>query len=266
MDSKGLKNAEIEMPPMPLDLTANKAGRFISVSMMLHISLVAIVGLMHVPPIEFPQKEIVEFEVESETTAALPIPDGSNVPESKGAAAPAPAPVRSLPSASVFKMAAPAPVAAAAATIDDISTPDLETADAGDVAIAQMDEADLQDDFDKVDHENSKALATIQKSLDDEAEQAAKDSDEALKQVNEDLQAKAKALADAAEARRKSDQAAIAAAEAKERAAADKAAKIAALKEAHGKGTGDAGEGTGDSGSPAPTKEVAGIPGGVRSL
>lgn len=336
MEFKGLQNAETdyEMPPMPIDLSENKTGRFISLSVMLHAALVATIALMSVPPIEFPKKEIVEFEVESETVAAKPIADGTSVPESKGEAAPAPAPVaapeaetpatpvapvaKAAPAVSVApkvapvvaapvaapapaaRASAPAPVAAAAATIDDISAPDLETSDSGEVAVAQMDEKDLQDDFDKVDQANHKALIAAKKSMQDEADQVANDSDAALKEVERENQANAKAIAKAEEARRKSDQAAIAALEAKEKADAEKAsrlaakqaadreaaaakaaaareaqmaregeeanARLAALKEAHGRGTGDEGEGTGQTGSPEPTKEVAGIPGGVRTL
>lgn len=339
MEFKGLQNAEndFEMPPMPIDLSENKTGRFISLSMMLHAALVATVALMSVPPIEFPKKEIIEFEVESETLGAKPIADGTSVPETKGEAAPAPAPaaapapVAELPAAPVVPVAkaapavsvapkvapvvaapapakapaarasAPAPVAAAAATIDDISAPDLATSDSGEVPVAQMDEKDLQDDFDKVDQANHKALIAAKKSMQEEADQVANDGDAALKEVERENQANAKAIAKAEEARRKSDQAAIAAIEAKEKADAEKAsrlaakqaadrdaaaakaaaarealiaregeeanARLAALKEAHqGQGTGDEGEGTGQTGSPEPTKEVAGIPGGVRTL
>lgn len=339
MEFKGLQQTENELPPMPVDLTENKSGRFISLSVMLHAALVATVALMSVPPIEFPKKEVIEFEVESETTAAKPIADGTNVPETKGEAPPAPAPVKAAeppapapvakaapvappaePTESVAPKvapvvaapkaapavkaapAAPAPkaVAAAPATLDDISAPDLETSDTGEVAVAQMDEKDLQEDFEKVDRENRKAVIAAKKSLESDADKAAQDGDEALKEVEQENQALAKSTAQAEEARRKADIAAIAAAEAKEKAAADKAARLAAkqaadreaaearaaaareaqiaregeeanarlaaLKEAHGKGTGNEGEGTGDSGSPAPTKEVAGIPGGVRSL
>jgi TolA protein len=324
MEFKGLQQTENELPPMPVDLTENKSGRFISLSVMLHAALVATVALMTVPPIEFPKKEVIEFEVESEATAAKPIADGTNVPETKGEAAPATLPVKAAeqqaapvapppaPAESVAPKvapvvaapktapAAPKAVAAVPATLDDISTPDLETSDSGEVAVAQMDEKDLQEDFEKVDRENHKAIVAAKKSIESDADQAAQAGDEALKQVEQENQAMAKSAAQAEEARRKADAAAIAAAEAKEKAAADKAARLAAkqaadreaaearaaaareaqlaregeeanarlaaLKEAHGKGTGDEGEGTGDSGSPAPTKEVAGIPGGVRSL
>lgn len=342
MEFKGLQNAETDyaMPPMPVDLTENKAGRFISLSVMLHAALVATVALMSVPPIEFPQKDIVEFEVESETVAVKPIADGTSVPESKGdmmlapapvaapatvAELPAPAPIaKAIPAVSVApkvapivaapapiaapapvaapaaKFSAPAPVAEASATIDDITTPDLETSDSGEVAVAQMDEKDLQDDFDKVDQANTKALIAAKKSIQDDADQAAHASDQALNEIAKENQANAQAVAKAEEARRKSDMAAIAALEAKEKADAEKAsrlaakqaadreaaaakaaaareaqlaregeeanARLAALKEAHGRGTGDEGEGTGQTGSPEPTKEVAGIPGGVRSL
>ncbi|MBS1968947.1 MAG: TonB family protein [Bdellovibrionales bacterium] len=329
MEFKGLQQTENELPPMPVDLTENKSGRFISLSVMLHAALVATVALMSVPPIEFPKKEVIEFEVESETTAAKPIADGTNVPETKGEAAPAPAPVEppaapapvakaapvappTEPAESVAPKiapvvaapkavaAAPKAVAAAPATLDDISTPDLETLDTGEVAVAQMDEKDLQDDFEKVDRENRKAVIAAKKSIESDADKAAQDGDDALREVEQENQALAKSAAQAEEARRKADVAAIAAAEAKEKAAADKAARLAAkqaadreasearaaaareaqiaregeeanarlaaLKEAHGKGTADEGEGTGNSGSPAPTKEVAGIPGGVRSL
>lgn len=340
MEFKGLENsdASYEMPPMPIDLTENKTGRFISLSVMLHAALVATIALMAVPPIEFPQqKDIVEFEVESETVAMKPIADGTSVPETKGEVPPAPAPAQAeplqaaapvvLPPAPVAKaapavsvapkvapvvaapapvaapaarVAAPAPVAAVAATIDDISTPDLETSDSGDVVVAQLDEKDLQDDFEKVDRENNKALIAAKKSIEDDADQAANAGDEALKEIERENQANAKAIAKAEEARRKADVAAIAALEAKEKEASAKAAqaaakqaadreaaaakaaaareaqlaregeeanaRLAALKEAHGRGTGDEGEGTGQTGSPEPTKEVAGIPGGVRTL
>ncbi len=296
MEFKGLQETDNELPPLPVDLTENKSGRFISLSVMLHAALVATVALMSIPPIEFPKKEVIEFEVESETTAAKPIADGTNAPETQGEATPAPAPIE--------PPAAPAPiakaVAAAPATLDDISAPDLETSDIGEVAVAQMDEKDLQDDFEKVDRENRNAVIAAKKSFESDADKAAQDGSDALNEIEQENQALAKSAAQADEARRKADVAAIAAAEAKEKAAADKAARLAAqqaidreasearaaavregqiaregeeanarlaaLKEAHGKGTGTEGEGTGDSGSPAPTKEVAGIPGGVRSL
>jgi len=233
---------------IPTDLSENKAGRFISLSVMLHAVLVTIVTLMAVPSIEFPQKEVVEFEVESETIGATPIADGTNVPESLGKVAPAPksAPVQNIVSSAPVTATA----TAAPATLDDITTPDLESSENTPIAAAVLDEKDLQDDFDKVDQENSKALVAAKKSIQDEADQAAQANEEALNELEKENQLQAKAIAAAEEARRKENLAAIAALQAKERAAAEA----------------ETGEGTGRSGSPAPTKEVAGIPGGVRTL
>ncbi|HEY8272662.1 MAG TPA: TonB family protein, partial [Pseudobdellovibrionaceae bacterium] len=291
MESKGERNFD-SINISPLNAIENKTGRFLSLSVLLHIALFASIVLMTVPPIEFPKKEIVELEVEKDlignTAPIQAIPEGAPIPETKGAApteplaaakvttpislpplktaiappptsAPVPSsvvPVAPLPPATAAPISAAASPAALPETLDDIQTPPLETSEAGEVPLAQMDEKDLHENFEKVDQAHHKAVITAKKSLDEEADKAAAEGDEAISEMDKETQDEAIAAALAAEKRRARDAAAIAAAEASEKAAADRATRLAA----------DEGEGTGSKGSPAPTKEVAGIPGGVRSL
>jgi TonB family protein len=251
MEFMVLRNSESE-DLAPLAAPENKAGRYLSVSVLLHAAMLASIALMSAPPIEFHKNEIVEFEVESDATAMRAIPDGVPVPETKGAAPSSPpiAVPHALPSALPD-------------TLDDIQTPDLETSDSGDVALAQLDEKDLQEDFEKVDQAQHTALILAKKSLDEEADKAVAEGDETLNKVDEEAQAEIKAAALAAEKRRAQDAVAIAAARASEKASAETAA---AREAGGGNGTGEEGEGTGNKGSPKASKEVAGIPGGVRSL
>ncbi|WP_413289346.1 TonB family protein [Bdellovibrio sp. HCB337] len=307
MEFKGLDTSDREDKYIaPIDVSENKAGRFLSLSVFLHAALVACVTMMSLPHVDLNTKEVVEFEVESDVAEMKAIPDGAPVPETQGPPpAPAPVaaePVQELPKAAATKAETPAapiapvakapaqpvvksaPVAAKAApvamadTLDDIETPQLETSDSGEVAVAQMDEKDLQDDFDKVDQEQNKALVVAQQSINEDLDNASAEGENALADVENENKAQAIAAAQAVEARRTKDAAAIASAQAAEQAAAEKAAaaKAAAAQKAallaaeeearRGQGTGGEGEGTGNSGSPEPTKEVAGIPGGVRSL
>jgi TonB family protein len=271
VDFNGLKNSEFEEATR-LDVVENKAGRFMSVSVLLHVAMLASVTLMSVPPIEFTKNEIVEFEVESNTAAIEAIPEGAPIPETKGAA-PAELPVKAFtpqaksaaPATTASAPRAAAPAAAMVAdTLDDIQTPDLEAADAGETPIAPLDEKDLAEDFEKVDQAQHRVLVLAKKSLDEDTDKATAEGNEALHEIEKENQAEAKALTEANEKRRAQDTAAIAAAQ-----SAEKAARLAALKATsaqESQGTADEGEGSGNGGSPKPTKEVAGIPGGVRSL
>jgi len=258
----------------PIDTTENNSGRFMSLSVLIHAAMLASVALMNMPSSDFIKRDIVEFEVESDTAAMKAIPDGEPVPETQGPVKPAePLLEKAVAEAPVTKPApAPAPVAKAAPmaksapvapavvsvpdTLDDIQTPDLETSDSGEVLVAQLDDKDLQEDFDKVDNKHQKALAVVKQSLEKETEDAASETDAALAEAEQENQAEAQAIAQAQEARRAKDAAAIAAAKASEDEASAKAAKKATAY----------GNGQGNSGSPEPTMAVAGIPGGVRSL
>ncbi|MGZ3743810.1 MAG: energy transducer TonB [Pseudobdellovibrionaceae bacterium] len=293
MEFNGLKNYQsVNMPP--LNVIENKSGRFLSVSVLLHAALLASVALMNVPPIELPKNKVVELEVENEPMPAA----GSPVPETKGsapvaAAAPAapvapavlppapatahpvpsqpavavkPAPAALSPSSGKVALALASP-ASVPETLEDIQAPALETSEVGEVAVAQMDEKELQEDFEKVDQTQNKALALAKKSLDEDTDKAAAEGDAALSEIDKETQAENKALKIAADKRRAQEAAAIAAAEASEKAAADTLARQSAKGSAEdGEGSADEGKGTGSQGSPEPTKEVAGIPGGVRSL
>jgi TonB family protein len=309
-----MENKKIEA--VYLGPESSKSGRFMSLSVLLHASMLATVTFMSIPKYDTPVREVVEIEVASDTIGPKPIADGTPAEASQGApeiaapapapkaqAAPAPAPQaekappmpESIPEApkaaivapTIVKAAptmatksapsapAPAHVAAAVETIDDIKTPDLETSDSGEVAVAKLEDKDLSDDFEKVDNDHNKKLKEVQKNLDDEAAKEATAHAAALAQAEKENQEEAKALAAANEARRAKDAKAIANAQAAEKAAADKAARETADREAKeaalaaaeaSKGAAEQGEGTGVSGSPAPTKEVDGIPGGVRAL
>ncbi|MBC7372035.1 MAG: hypothetical protein H7326_10740, partial [Bdellovibrionaceae bacterium] len=201
---KAKKNEPIYLGP-----ETPKSGRFMTLSVLIHASMLATVTLMTIPKYETPIREVVEFEVASDTIGPKPIADGTAVPESKGAAEelpaapevkaaaapiaapkvevaqPAPESVPVAPKAAVVAptivksnpvQAAP-PVKAAPAskanTIDDIKTPDLETSDDGDVPVAKLEDNDLNDDFEKVDNDHNNKLKAVQKNLDDEAEKEA---------------------------------------------------------------------------------------------
>lgn len=275
----------------PIDVTENKSGRFISLSVLLHAALVASVTLMSIPPSEVPQKDLVEFEVAGDTVGSYPIPDGQPVPETQG-----PAPVSELPDKTdivkaepvakavpapqpkAAPKAAPAPVAvaepvakSAPATVDDIQAPELETSETGEVPVAKFEDSDLQEDFEKIDKTHEQALEDAKASLEQETEKVREENEAALAKIEEQNKARAKAKAEAAaEERRLQAAEAAAAAEAQERenaAAQAMAARAAAMKaQEEAAGTGGEGEGSGNTGSPEPTKQVAGIPGGVRSL
>jgi TonB family protein len=261
----------------PIDITENNSGRFMSLSVLIHAAMLACVALMNIPASDLIKKDIVEFEVESDTAAMKAIPDGEPVPETQGPVKPAEPLVEKAiaPEAPVAKAAPAVPVAAAAPklapapapmakaapvaapdTLDDIQAPELETSDSGEVPVAQLDEKDLQEDFDKVDNKHQKALAVVKQSLEKETEEAANETDAALAEAEQETKVEAQAIAQAQEVRRAKDAAAIAAAKASEDEASAKAAQKAAAY----------GEGQGNSGSPEPTMAVAGIPGGVRSL
>lgn len=275
--------------PVYLGPENNKSGRFISLSLFLHMAIVASVTLMGIPQYETPLKEVVEFEVTSDVTGLNSIPDGTPVEPSQGPApvsALAPELPKALPQKSVSLPPPPAPVikespvvvkqapqvkaapaikttptaaAAVPETIDDIQAPRLETSDFGDVAVPEFDENELNDDFEKVNRKHQKSLEALKEDLEKDAEKVAAANAAALAQTEKENAAEIKALAAANDARRAREAKAIADAEAAERAAAEKTA-------ADGRGQGGEGEGTGSSGSPAPTIEVAGIPGGVRAL
>lgn len=237
----------------PMEPAETKAGRFMSLSIFLHVSILASVALMNSPSLEIQPKEVLEFEVESQVTGVQAIPEGLPVPETKGqtptSPQPAPAPIPVAARASIPAPAAPAieeapavaPVAAVITevsetsepaevaesvpeTLDDIQAPELDTADVSDVKVTQaaINEDDLAEDFEKVDQEHNKALATARSTLDEEVEKVAVANEAALAKAAEQVQA--------------------------------------------GNGSGSEGAGSGRHGSPEPTKVVAGIPGGVRSL
>lgn len=252
MEFKGLNISENKNEYVtPIDVSENKAGRFLSLSVFLHAVLVACVTVMSIPPVELSQKEVVEFEVDSDVTAV----------KTQG-----PPPAVVVDAAVPVKMAPAKAVATVADTLDDIETPDLETSEFGEVAVAQMDEKDLQEDFDQIDNDQNKALAAVKQSLDEEVDQVSSEGDSAFAEVENENKAQAQAAAEALAERQQEYAAAIASAKAAEKATAERAAQLAAQEKTRGQGAGGKGQGSGNSGSPEPTKQVAGIPGGVRSL
>jgi TonB family protein len=265
MEFKGFQVSDArKIEPIYLGPEKNKSGRFMTLSVLLHAAMMASVSFMSMPHYEAPvMKDVVEFEVASDTTGAKAIPDGNPADASQGAAPEAPAssakapavmaapapesiPVPPPPSvpAPVAKVApAPAPkaapvvkvappVVAAPPTVDDIKTPDLETSDSGEVAVNPLNDKDLEEDFEKVDIRHQKAVKDAQKALDEAAEKEAAATAAALAKAEKENQEKAKALAEAQEARRTEERKILVAARAAERAAAEKAAREASQKEA----------------------------------
>lgn len=263
---------------LPTTIAEDKSGRYISLSVLIHAALMVGVTLMGLPPSPFTPREVVELEVESAVTGTNAIPDGMPVPVSLGAASP-----KMLP-------------AKAETSLDDIATPALESPSAQEIAVAPLEEKDLQEDFEKIDQAHTQALAQAQEDFEKGVEEATAANEEALAEAEKENQErerereKAAAEAEAQEAlrareaaRRAREQAEAEAearrseAEAKAEAEAETKAKAAAAAAAaaattaaaaveQGSGTGDQGQGTGNSGSPEPTLQVAGIPGGVRAL
>lgn len=285
MEFKGLQHSEARnINPVYLGPETPKSGRFMTLSVLIHAAMVAGVTLMGIPVYETPVKNVVEFEVESDKIGPAPIPDGKpDIAPSQGPTAPPvvsaeeppkEAPVIAQPARTVtappapqqkLMKVAPAPLVTAPApqqqvqrsapepvpvqaSLDDIQAPDLETSDHGEVEVAKLDDKDLNDDFERVDQTHNKALDDAQKELEDEAKKVADANEETLAQAEKENQEQAKALAAAAAARRAKDAKAIADAQA---------------AETTNEGVG---QGAGPTGSPEPTKEVAGIPGGVRAL
>jgi TonB family protein len=255
------------------------------------------------------------------TAAPMPAP-----PPPAQAAAPAalPPPPTSAPIAKVAQApAAPKPVAKAAVVktspveaepkipvaMNEAQASQLETSETGEVPVSQLDEKDLQEDFERIDQNQKASLEAAKKDLEDQAAKAAAANEATLAEAKKKADAEdAAKVAAAAEARRQKDAEAIAAAKAQEKLAAARearaqeraqaeararekavadanaaaeakaaeanaaaAAKAAAQAAAAEKGQGDGSEtgttaGTGSSESPEGTKQVAGIPGGVRTL
>lgn len=155
------------------------------------------------------------------------------------------------------------------------SASQLETTDDGDVAVAPATTKVIEDETEKIDQDREQALAA-------EAEaREAKATKEAAALAEEKAREEAKAAEAAAianETRRAQEAQAAAAAQAEAQATvqAEKQARLQTAREARAKERADAeadqgagttsGTGAGDSASPEPTKQVAGIPGGVRTL
>jgi TonB family protein len=153
------------------------------------------------------------------------------------------------------------------------SASQLETTDDGDVAVAPATTKVVEDETEKIDQDREQALAVEAEAR--EAKAAKEAAALAEEKAREEAKA-AEAAAIANETRRaqEAQAAAAAQAEAQATAQAEKQARLQAAREARAKERADAearagttsGTGAGDSASPEPTKQVAGIPGGVRTL
>jgi TonB family protein len=179
--------------------------------------------------------------------------------------------------------AAPEATSTAAPQSSQPSASQLETADDGDVAVAPATTKVIEDETEKIDQDREQALAAEAEARDAKAaKEAAALAEEKARE--EAKAAEAAAIANEARRAQEAQAAAEAQAEAQAAAQAEKQARLQAAREARAKERADAeararskseadqgagttsGTGAGDSASPEPTKQVAGIPGGVRTL
>lgn len=163
-------------------------------------------------------------------------------------------------------------------TLEDIAAPDL---DFDSVEVAQagaLGEDEFENEFKNVDHKSEAAVQALKSNFDNETEQLAAESDQALKSIADDMSAEAQAMEDSLEKTRSKNAAVLAQARASEEAlrqkalanaAAEKAAAENARKQALAKqnGQGAQGQGLDRFGKTSTASNVqTGTPNGVRHL
>jgi TonB family protein len=234
-------------------------------------------------PAALPQEAMVSSEDVTPAPAPAPAPHAvvapaapaQTLPKVKSLPPPAPRAAVEAPRAPEIPQAPVAPEATSTVTPPSVqpSASQLETTDDGDVAVAPATTKVVEDETEKIDQDREQALAVEAEAR--EAKAAKEAAALAEEKAREEAKA-AEAAAIANETRRaqEAQAAAAAQAEAQATAQAEKQARLQAAREARAKERADAearagttsGTGAGDSASPEPTKQVAGIPGGVRTL
>ena len=155
-------------------------------------------------------------------------------------------------------------------TIEDISAPDLDFD--GVVAAQQGNLGDdaFENEFKNVDKSNAAALRAEKSELDNQAKLIADQQDEALQALENENQARARAMEDSLNATRTKNAAALKQVKAAEQARAEKAAKDEALVQAKAQaaanGQASSGQGSSDSGPDKSGTGLSGDPNSVRTL
>ena len=158
-------------------------------------------------------------------------------------------------------------------TIEDIQAPNLDFDGVLAAQQGKLGDDAFEKEFKNIDRSNAAAVNAQKAELDNEAKLISDEQDEALKSVEEDNRAQARAMDEALKTTRTKNAAAFAQVKAAEQAAAEKAAKQAALQAqreratAEGSGKASSGRGSGNTGEDqARGGVIAGSPNGVRSL
>ena len=153
-------------------------------------------------------------------------------------------------------------------TIEDIAAPDLDFDGVVAAQDGNLGDDAFENEFKNIDQSNAAALRAEKSVLDNEAKLIADKQDEALQALENDNQARARAMEDSLNATRTKNAAALLQVKAAEQAAAEKAARDAALAKATAAGSGQAkaGKGSGDSGSEKASTGISGDPNSVRTL
>ncbi len=157
-------------------------------------------------------------------------------------------------------------------TIEDIQAPSLDFDGVLAAQQGKLGDDAFEKEFKNIDRSNAAAVNAQRAELDNEAKLISDEQDEALKSVEEDNRAQARAMDEALKATRTKNAAALAQVKAAEQAAAEKAAKQAALlaqrqrAAAEASGKAESGRGAGSTGEDKARGLIAGSPDGVRSL
>lgn len=280
---------------------------YFSFSTAIHVAIAIGSLYLAIPALENLKKdevviELIELEAIPPVVKSLETPKGELVKETKGAPAvraPAPsAPVESevaevikapvqksstSTNAKIAKMktftgggekviakAAPSR-AGVAETIEDIPAPTLDFDGVAAAQAGNLGDDAFENEFKNIDRSNAAAIQAQQSELDNEAKIISDEQDAALKALENDNKAKARAMEDALAATRTKNAAALAQMIAAEQAASEKAAKDATLIEqanarAQANAAAQRGQGAGDSGSEQASGTEAGDPDSVRTL
>lgn len=295
--------------------------KYFAYSTFLHVALALSTIFIQLPKFETPQVETITVELEEPTPELLrelKVAKGEDVAPTKGATRPEEAslnnatskvqapktdeisddrivvaakkspksksPVaraRTYTGGGKAKIATQAPSRAGVPeSLEDIAAPKLD--DGVDFSqVGKLGENEFEDEFKNVDHASAASVKALKNSMDDELRQIADEKDEELKAMEDENKAFAHQVDQENKARRMKDAQAIAAAQAAEHAAIERAAQNAAKAEALrkaresalaaqaaalGNGSTSRGQGSGNVGEDRPSQKVAGDPNGVRSL
>lgn len=157
-------------------------------------------------------------------------------------------------------------------TLEDIPAPELDFDGVVAAQQGKLGDNEFESEFKKVDRSNAVAILAQKAELDNETKQIADEEDAALKELEDNNQAQARAMEDALKATRTKNAATLAQVKAAEFAAAEKAAKQAELlrqtqaTNAVAAGKAAAGRGSGSTGANKTSEALSGEPDGVRSL